>query len=119
MQLKRVYLLDAANEHAANERPRPQLRQACEAAARSRERASREATAEFEDDGLHSIHMLSPFEMFRHVSFASCAWEVRKVARDLASLRAATPALQFVSSYLTMTNVVFSKRLSTRLSDRQ
>jgi hypothetical protein len=47
------------NEHAANERPRPQLRRACEAAARSRERASREATAEFEDDGLHSIHMLS------------------------------------------------------------
>jgi hypothetical protein len=36
-------------------------KRACEAAARRRERASRESTPEFEEDGVHSIYMLSSF----------------------------------------------------------
>jgi hypothetical protein len=52
---------------------------------------------------VHSIYTLSSFGDAQSKKYASLTWEVRKVARGLASLYAAapaaTPAQQFVSSY--------------------
>jgi hypothetical protein len=82
-------------------------RRACEADARSMECASREATPEFEEDGSHLIYMLLLFCDVQ-ASF-SLLLLYCKSGRSLEASKAYMqlhPTLYFVSSCLTVNNIV-------------